>query len=65
MPCINRVLLCVEYVQDFYIVLSKRESDEVFGIGLDEMFGDGFVFGHVKYLASDGVSKWDTRNIQT
>ena len=38
----------------------KCEADEVFGIGLDEMFGDGIIFGHVRCLASDGVSKWDT-----
>ena len=52
--CINRVLLCVEYVQDLYIVLSKCESDEVFWIGLDEIFGDRIILGHVGCPMSDG-----------
>ncbi len=63
--CFNGSLLCVEYVEDLDIVSSKCESNEVFGIGLDEMFGDGVIFGHVRCLASDGVSAWDTRNSQT
>ena len=46
-------LLCVEYVQDLYIVLFKCESDEVFGIGLDQIFGDRVVFGHVECPGSD------------
>ena len=54
MLCFNRVLLCVEDVEDFYIVLSKCEADKVFGIGLDEMFGDGVIFGHVECPRSDG-----------
>ena len=54
MSCFNRGLLCVEDVEDFYIVLFKREADEVFGIGLDEIFGDRIIFGHVRCLASDG-----------
>ena len=52
--CFKRGLLSVEYVEDFYILMSKCELDEVFGIGLDEMFGDGIIFGHVRCLASDG-----------
>ena len=53
--CFNRVLLCVEYVEDFYIVLSECETNEVFGVGLNEVFRDGVIFGHVRCLVSDGV----------
>ena len=52
--CFKRGLLSVEYVEDFYILMSKCELDEVFGIGLDEMFGDGVIFGHVGCPGSDG-----------
>ena len=54
MSCFNGVLLCVEDVEDFYIVLSECEADEVFGVGLDDVFRDGVIFGHAGCPESDG-----------
>ena len=47
-------LLCVKDVEDFNIVSSDCESDEIFGVGLDEMFGDGVIFSHARCPGSDG-----------
>ena len=47
-------LLRVEHVEDFNIVSSECESEEVFGVGLDEVFRDGVIFSHASCLGSEG-----------
>lgn len=54
--CFDCGLLCVEDVYDFDLVVSECEAYEVFGVVLDEIFGDGVIFGHVKYPESEGMN---------